>query len=330
MTIPSPITTAVSALAAAERYLVGVSGGRDSVVMLHALHAVGFTKLIVCHVNHRLRGRASTGDATFVKKLAANLGYAFHAEAIDVKSLAKANKQSIETAARQARHSFFARIAREQRCTRLILAHHAEDQAETVLMRALRGTGIGGLAGMAGEASMPVPHGKRTTTLQLLRPLLGIRRADIDAYATQHQIIYREDASNTDTAMTRNALRHEALPMLNEMLGRDAVPMLVRLSRVAEREDDFMASVVTQLISEHGLIGEDDSLWLKPALLATHSAVQHRVLHHWLSALGISSLGQDLIEEAVRLLTQSQPARINLPGAKQLRRKSGRLWIAEL
>lgn len=328
--MPSPIASALGTLTAKARYLIGVSGGRDSVVLLHALHAAGFTKLMVCHVNHRLRGRASTGDAAFVKKLAERLGYAFHSEVIDVKALAKTNKLSIETAARQARHRFFARVAREQRCAKLILAHHAEDQAETVLMRVLRGTGIGGLAGMAGETSLHVTDGNRTTTLHLLRPLLGVRRADIESYAVKNGVRHREDATNADTTMTRNAVRHEALPMLNEMLGRDAVPMLVRLARVAEREDDFIAHFVQELISEQGLIAEDGSLLLKPELLSAHSAVLHRVLHHWLSAQRIHSLSQDLVEEAVSLLAQSQPARINLPGAKQLRRKSGRLRIAEL
>ena len=324
------LAVALDHLNPSQRHLIGVSGGRDSVVLLHALHALGFTKVIVCHVNHRLRGRASSADAAFVQRLAKRLGYACHTEAVDVKTLAQQHKQSIETAARHARHAVFARIAREQRCTRLILAHHAEDQAETVLMRVLRGTGIGGLAGMASETSLSVPNGKRTTTLQLLRPLLHVRRADIDAYAAEHRLKFREDASNADTTLTRNALRHAALPMLTELLGRDSVPMLVRLARVAEREDAFMASVVEQLITEHALIAEDGSLLLKPVLLAAHSAVQHRVLLGWLTARGVHRLSQDLVEEAARLLTQAQPARLNLPGALQLRRKEGRLWIAAL
>ncbi len=326
----SPLLTALSFLAPRPRYLIGVSGGRDSVALLHALHSLGFKALIVCHLNHRLRGRASTQDAAFVQALAQCLGYECHVEVADVKALAQVQKQSIEATARQARHQFFARIARQRRCPRLLLAHHAEDQAETVLMRALRGTGIGGLAGMSRDTSLSIPNGKRPATeLQLIRPLLSIRGADIAAYVAEHRLKFREDASNADSAYTRNALRHEALPMLANLLGRDPAPMLVRLARVAEREDAWMQHLTEQFIAKAALLADDGALLLKPELLAADPALQHRVLHHWLKAQAIPSLTQELVEQAVQLITQPTPARINLPKARQLRRKAGKCFLTQ-
>lgn len=308
-----------------QRYLIGVSGGRDSVVLLHALHSAGYHKLVVCHVNHRLRGRASTADAAFVRKLAKKLGYAFESIAVDVAKRAKAEKQSIETCARAVRHEFFAAVAKKHRCPRLFLAHHAEDQAETVLMRVLRGTGLSGLAGM--KPSTKITIGK--TTLTLLRPLLKLRRSEIDAYIAEHDLSYREDATNADTKPTRNKLRHDLLPMLSEAIGREVTSPLLRLATVAQREDDLVRLIALGLIEDEALIQEDGSLALKPALKGAHTALQHRVLHTWLDLCGVPGLTQELIEQAVLLITQPEPARINLPQQLQLRRKAGRLWIAE-
>jgi len=308
-----------------QRYLIGVSGGRDSVALLHALHAQGFQKLIVCHVNHKLRGKASTQDAAFVKKLATRLGYPFENSAVDVAKRAKTDKQSIETCARIVRHEVFAAMARKHRCPRIFLAHHAEDQAETVLMRILRGTGLAGLAGMKPETEVTV--GK--TKLVLLRPMLALRRAEVDAYIAEHLLKFREDESNADSTPTRNLLRNDLLPMLSTALGREVTAPLLRLSATAKREDDFVRLVAVGLIEDEALIQDDGSLGLKRALKEAHSALQHRVLHTWLEMCGVPDLSAEIIEQGVRLITHEQPSRINLPLDLQLCRKAGRLWIQE-
>ena len=202
-----PMQLDLASLPPTRRYLIGVSGGRDSVALLHHLHDRGYRRLIVCHVNHRLRGRASTGDASFVRRLATRLGLDFEQTSQDVARLARDAAESIETTARRVRHEFFAEVARQYRCPRVILAHHAEDQAETVLMRLLRGTSISGLRGMKRETPLRVGR----TTLSLLRPMLHIRRAEIDAFLASHHLAFREDESNQDTRLTRNLLRHEWL-----------------------------------------------------------------------------------------------------------------------
>lgn len=306
------------------RYLVGVSGGRDSVALLHHLHALGFAKLIVCHVNHRLRGRASTTDAAFVRRLAQRLGFECESASIDVRRLARDTRTSIETAARNARHEFFAEVAREHRCPRVILAHHADDQAETVLMRILRGTSISGLVGMKRETTLRVGR----STLTLLRPLLHVRRTEIDAYIALHRITFREDATNADPTPSRNHVRKLLLPQLSAAIGRDVAPMLTRIATTAARDDALLQSLTQDLVERASLIAPDGSLVLAPELRSAHVALQHRVLHHWLKSQAVPDLDHDLLSAAVSLITNLEPARLNLPQGLQLRRKAGRLRIA--
>src|SRR5437660_10052711 len=130
------------------RYLIGVSGGRDSVALLYWLVNLGYKKLIVCHLNHRLRGRSSDADARFVQKLAEKYQLKFELGAADVRTDAKKRKTSIETAAREERYLFFARAAKRHHCHTIFLAHHADDQVETFLINLFRGAGSAGLAAM--------------------------------------------------------------------------------------------------------------------------------------------------------------------------------------
>src|SRR6266513_5129925 len=130
------------------RYLIGVSGGRDSVALLHWLINLGYKKLIVCHLNHQLRGRSSDADARVVEKVARKYRVDCELGAANVRVLAKKKKMSIETAAREARYSFFAKAAKRHRCHTIFLAHHADDLVETFLFNLIRGAGLTGLAGM--------------------------------------------------------------------------------------------------------------------------------------------------------------------------------------
>src|SRR5213080_3922588 len=161
-----------------ERYLIGVSGGRDSVALLHWLISLGYKRLIVCHLNHQLRGRSSDADARFVEKLAAKYQVDFELGVTNVRALAKKKKTSIETAAREARYSFFAKAAKRHRCHTMFLAHHADDLVETFLLNLIRGAGLTGLGGMRDVSSRQI-HG---VDLTILRPLLSIWRSEIDKY----------------------------------------------------------------------------------------------------------------------------------------------------
>ncbi len=156
--------------------------------------AAGYRRLVVCHLNHGLRGKAGSEDAQFVERLATNHKLTVDIGHADVSELARTGKNSIETTARDARHRFFAEVASRRRCRTLFLGHHADDQVETFLFNLLRGAGPAGLAAMATESTRVL--GRRI--LRIIRPLLGVWRGEINAYVAAQGLAWREDATNAD------------------------------------------------------------------------------------------------------------------------------------
>ena len=142
------------------RYLIGVSGGRDSVSLLHWLVNLGYKKLVVCHLNHQLRGRSSDVDARFVEKIALRYQAEFELESVNVRAFATKQKMSVETAARDSRYSFFAKVAKRRRCHTIFLAHHADDQIETFLINLFRGAGSAGGNKERCEVAQFLPTGR--------------------------------------------------------------------------------------------------------------------------------------------------------------------------
>ena len=317
--LPRKLALALANFPPAVRCLVGVSGGRDSVALLDGLLAAGFPRLVVCHLDHGLRGRASTGDARFVARLAAARELPLEAGQADVRALAKSQGCSLETAARAARDRFFAVAAGRRRCRTVFLAHHADDQAETFLFNLLRGAGPAGLAGMALDSERRV--GRRT--LRIVRPLLGVWRAEIDAYLAARDLEWREDATNTNPAYaTRNALRHEALPLLERVMGRDVRPALWRTADILGAEDAWLAA----MLAEEGSPAPE--LPVK-SLAGQPLARQRRLLRAWLAARGIAGVGYEEVERVRTLLDVAAggPAKVNLPGGRHARRRGGKLFV---
>lgn len=297
------------------RYLVGVSGGRDSVALLHALLGAEFKRLIVCHLNHGLRGRSAAADARFVARLAERLGLEFETEKIDVARQAREAGLSLETAARQARYGFFARVARRRRCRTLFLAHHAEDQVETVLFNLFRGTGRAGLGGMNPESER-VESGVR---LRLLRPMLAVWRGEIDAYLAQNGWRYREDASNQSRAHTRNRIRHDLIPALEQVFGRDVRQAVWRVAAILRDEETWLASLM-----EPERPGPELST---AALQPRPAAWQRRVVLAWLRENGVADAGFREVEAVRGMLRPGAPAKINLPGGWHARRRARKLFL---
>lgn len=300
--------------------LAAVSGGRDSVVLLHWLVEKDDRRLVVCHLNHGLRGRESGQDAAFVRRLARRYGLPCEIGKTDVRALAWQGRMSLETAARQARHDFFQATGERLGIGDVFLAHHAGDQAETVLANACRGAGLAGLAGM--KPVQKLAHG-----ITLHRPLLGWRRAQIDEYIARHGLTFREDSSNTSAAHRRNRLRHDILPRLCRAMDRDVTPALARLAAHAARDADFLEAYTQDWLVRHAVLEPDGRLRLTSGLKALHPAILSRVLRHWLQSRQISGLDHDLIESAQAMLRPGGPAKLNLPGGRHLRRKAGRLFV---
>jgi tRNA(Ile)-lysidine synthase len=199
--------------------VVAVSGGADSVALLRALSEVIGGRLIVAHFNHGLRGAESDADAEFVAELAENLRLPCRIERRDMR--AETHGQNLEAAARAARYSWMAVVAGSEQLHFVATGHNANDQAETVLFRLLRGTGLAGLRGIARQRRL-------CSEVRLFRPLLGVCRDEIERYLKSIGQPWRQDSSNSDRRFVRNRLRHDLLPLLardynprvSEALGR--------------------------------------------------------------------------------------------------------------
>lgn len=304
-----------------ERCLIGVSGGRDSVALLHGLIESGCRRLIVCHLDHGLRGAAGKADARFVEKLAAGFGLPVETDRADVRALARTASQSLETAARAARLRFFAEVAARRRCRTLLLAHHADDQVETFLFNLFRGAGHAGLGAMRPDSMHTV--GRRT--LRILRPWLGVWRCEIDAYVKTRRLAFREDRSNTDLTHTRNRLRGEILPFLEKSFGREIKPALWRAADLLAAEEAWISSFLQEEIA--ALPARLPIAGLRAAPLAR----QRRVLQAWLRAQGVPGVGYREVETVRSLLdlpaNGQAPAKVNLPAARHARRRGGVLFI---
>lgn len=295
------------------RCLIGVSGGRDSVALLHLLLGAGFGKMVVCHLDHALRAE-SAEDARFVGALAQRLGLKAVIARENVAARAKRKGQSLETAAREARYAFFARVARAEKCPRLFLAHHADDQVETLLFNLFRGSAAAGLAGMRPLTTRTVGG----VTLQIARPLLGVWREEIDACIAEHRLAFREDASNSDPRHTRNRLRHEIIPAIEQAFGRDIRRAVWRAAEILRDEDDLLAS-------QPALRDLPERL-ATAALLGLPVALQRRVIHAWLRAQGVGGVGFEEVE-SVRGLLAGRRAKVNLPGGLHARRRARQLFL---
>jgi tRNA(Ile)-lysidine synthase len=297
------------------RYLIGVSGGRDSVALLNWLVSLGYDKLIVCHLNHQLRGRSSDADARFVQKLAAKYQVGFELGAANVRALARKKKMSLETAAREARYLFFATAAKHRRCHKIFLAHHADDLVETFLLNLIRGAGLTGLGGMRDVSSRQI-HG---VDLTILRPLLSIWRSDIDKYVRECHLRFREDATNKNLAPTRNRIRNRIIPYLEKILDRNIRQNLWRTATIAAEEENWLDKEVPDSTNV------DLSV---PKLRALPITLQRRAILKWLRAQNISGVGFDVIERVRLLLDPNvRTAKVNLPQDRHARRRAKTIFI---
>jgi tRNA(Ile)-lysidine synthase len=216
---------------AGDRVGVAVSGGADSVALLRILlelqPKLGVV-LSVIHFNHQLRGKASDADEKFVANLAAKAVLDFHSGRANVASKAKLEKLNIEDAGRRARYGFFSKLVTEGKVTKIAVAHTADDQAETVLGHILRGAGLAGIGGIHPVAG------------NVVRPLLGIRRADLRVYVKQKKQTWREDATNRDTKKLRARIRKKLIPLLEKQFQPSAVEHLSALADFAREDDAFL------------------------------------------------------------------------------------------
>ena len=206
MDLQHKFTTAVSNLGPTNgsKVLVAVSGGVDSMVLLHLMQQSNLIT-IVAHCNFKLRGQESDLDAEFVRQAVQTMAFTYHEKSFNTAAFASDNGISIQMAARKLRYEWFEELAKQENCEFVAVAHHADDSIETVILNLVKGTGIAGM------------HGIQPKVGKIIRPLLNMCRTEIIGYAEQHNLAWREDSSNADIHYERNFIRHEVIPMLHSL-----------------------------------------------------------------------------------------------------------------
>jgi tRNA(Ile)-lysidine synthase len=299
------------------RVLVAVSGGIDSVVLAHALHEIAaVARLEVClgHVNHGLRGAASDADQAAVEALAAALGLPCEVRDVEPGSLRVGRgsraRPTVQEAARELRYAALHEIATALGADRIATAHNADDQAETVLLRLLRGTGPDGLGGIP----------QRSADGRIVRPLLRTSRAEIEAHASAHGLRWREDASNADSSYARNRLRHRWLPGLTEDFNPRLLRAIADLAEAQRRDAEWIADRVA-LEEAARFLPEGE--WLRIEAkdwVDTPEALARRLARRALLRCGV---GRDVsrvhLERILAFLRGARPGgRLELPAGRVL------------
>lgn len=316
-------------LAAGDVVVAGVSGGADSMALLHALHRLNESgtlplTLHVAHLNHRLRGDASDEDAAFVEQEAArrNLRCTVHAE--DIRAVAGEQRRSIEETARNRRYAFFARVCANVGSSVVAVAHQADDQAETVIHRIARGTGLRGLGGI--RESRPLDGPGR---VRLVRPLLGFRRDELRAFLEAEGVPFREDATNATDDHTRSRVRRHVLPAMATHVNPQVTDALLRLAEQARSLDEYLRERAAQILETLVVSRTDREVVLNANALTRKSRViQTEIIRQALLALEIGE--QDVnyghLSSVADLAQRPAGAKeLHLPGGIVVRREYERL-----
>lgn len=252
--------------------LVGVSGGIDSVTLLHGLYVCGY-HCVVAHCNFHLRGQDSDGDASFVEELAKTYDFPFCRADFDTKTVATENKVSIEMAARQLRYDWFEKMRQKYGCDCIAVAHHADDAIETFFLNLSRGTGLNGLSGMNEQNGYVV------------RPLLFVFRNEIEAYVQKNKLQYREDFTNADTAFQRNRIRHDIVPLFLKLNPSFNIVMQKNMQHLNDEKllNDYLMSKIKSEV----LTFKNSYIYISISRLMHYPAV-NTVLYKILSEYGFN------------------------------------------
>jgi tRNA(Ile)-lysidine synthase len=305
-------------LSPGDRVLVGLSGGADSVALVHlllTLSPIFPITVLAAHLDHGIRSE-SLQDADFVRHLCDELGIPLIVDRVDVPALARQCHMGMEEAARRARRDFLKKAAAWQDCSVIALGHHRGDQVETFVHRLLRGSGLSGLAAM------------RTKSGPFIRPLLAFTRKQILDYLAEQRLSHVEDLSNNDLSYTRNRIRHELLPRLRAFNPK-IEEHLARLSRRIALEENYWQAEEQRLLRALGRTVKEE-IWLdRRGLLALHPAMRARVIRRALQKVrgdlrGLAACHIEGVEEM--LLSHRPQAEMHLPGAWAGRRYD-QIWL---
>ncbi|MBI2287649.1 MAG: tRNA lysidine(34) synthetase TilS [Chloroflexi bacterium] len=297
-----------------QHLLVAVSGGPDSVCLLHILTTLQDEldiKLHVAHLDHQLRGAESAADARYVARLAEQLGIPSTIDRRDVKAYQARRHLSLEEAAREVRYTFLAEVARSIGTSRVAVGHTTDDNIETILMHLIRGSGTRGLRGLQPNTRWP----SADSSLTIIRPLLTVSRQETSAYCYDHQLAPRTDTSNQSLSPLRNRIRHQLLPLLQSYNQRVS-DALLRTARIAGDDLAFLDKETARLWNKVARRQGDIIILDKARLLKLPSALQRHLLRKAIEELlgNLRDIETSHIEEIIAALPKPSGKSLNLPG----------------
>ena len=298
-----------------DNVVAALSGGPDSLCMLHALMTLkeyfGINQIAAVHINHMYRGEDAFKDEKFSENFCRERGILFFVYRYDIEKLAAELKLSAEAAGRKVRYEAFREVAEGLGGAKIAVAHNREDQAETLLMRMVRGTGTDGLAGIAYRREGGV-----------IRPLLACGRQEIEAYCREEGLKPQTDLTNLEPIYTRNVVRLKLIPYINEVMGGDIVNSLAELSEIAREDKDFFAGLTEQVMQEFRVENGRGTMSLE-RIQGLHPALRKRVILRCFGAVGLKTdIGSVHLENAERMiLSDRTTGQIEFPHKYEIKKR---------
>jgi tRNA(Ile)-lysidine synthase len=311
-----------SMLKPGEAVLVGISGGADSIALIHILMKLSHDfdlRLAIAHLNHSLRGEESDRDAEFVMSVAENLNLRRYIKKIDVKKFSKYHKLSIEEAGRILRHKFLNDTALLHGFDKIALGHQKDDTAETVLINILRGSGPQGISGIPPKRDM------------FIRPLINVRRSDIECFLQAENISFMTDSSNNDPRYLRNRIRNSLIPLLAFDYNSDIVENLSRMAEIFRDEQSWLESIILALFERTKLSEENAHIQLSiPDLKNMPSAAARRIIRKAVQELkgNLNGIGFKHMDAILKLIdSENKKNLVDFPGPVRIKRENDKLII---
>lgn len=289
-----------------DRVVAAVSGGPDSICLLHLLNSIKDRfgiEICAAHVNHCLRGAEADEDEGFVRAFCKKLHIDFYVKRIDVNKLAKEKKLSSELAGREARYDFFEEVRKKFCGNKIAIAHNANDRAETILMRIIRGTGLDGMVGI-----------KPIRDEVFVRPLINISRAEIEKYCFDNEISPRIDKTNLERLYTRNKIRLDLIPYIMSNFNEDVVASLNRLGDIVSIDNDYMQKIADKKYNNYCYRGKKNII-IKKEAFCEHEAILSRILRRAISELtgNVYNIEKKHISDVIHIEKIGTGKKVDLP-----------------
>lgn len=288
-----------------DKVLVALSGGPDSICLLDILlelKEILDIDIAVAHVNHLLRGQESDSDENFTKKLCEKINVKYYCKRVDINKISKEKNISHELAGREERYSFFSEICKNYGYNKIAIAHNLNDNAETVLMRLMRGTGLDGLIGIKSKRD------------NIIRPIMCLNRKEIESYINKKELQTCLDKSNLERDYTRNKIRLDLIPYMQENFNKDLINSINRMSKILDIDNDYIEQEVQKKFNIYVYEQREKSI-IKKELFKEHRAIVFRVIRKSIMRVAKTAVNFENkhIEEVFKLASYDTGKKINLP-----------------